>query len=183
MGFVFSGVFWGIVVVVLGILLILKALGLAIPVWKVFWGLLFIYMGISIIFWSFGGCNRQGRMICNDYKIEADGKQDKYSIMFGSGNIDLTKIDVKEKTVKIQVSAIFAEGFIKLNPDMPAKVLVTSAFGGAVTPDKTDVAFGSYIYKNSKYKEGANYLDVEVHVVFAGVKIVEQAAAKEENKK
>jgi len=184
MGFIFSGVFWGIVVVVLGILLILKALGLAIPVGKVFWGLLFIYIGISIIFWSFGGCSRKpGRMMYNDFKVEADGKQDKYSILFGSGDIDLTKIDVKEKTVKIEVTNVFAECYIRLNPEIPTKVFVTSAFGGAVTPDKTDVAFGSYTYKNSKYKEGANYLFVEAHVVFAGLKIVEQSAPKAEEKK
>ncbi len=184
MGFLFSGVFWGIVVVVLGILLILKALGLQIPIGKVFWGMLFIYAGISIIFWSFGGCkNKQGRMMYNDFKIEADGKQDNYSIIFGSGDIDLTKIEVKEKTVKVRVSAVFAEGYIRLNPDVPAKVFVTSAFGGAVTPDKTDVAFGSYTYKNEKYKEGANYLNVEVHVVFAGLKIIEEVPPKAENKK
>ena len=184
MGFLFSGVFWGIVVVVLGILLILKAIGLNIPVGKVFWGLLFIYIGISIIFWSFGGCsNKQGRMMYNDFKIEADGKQDNYSIIFGSGDIDLTKIDVKEKTVKVRVSTVFAEGLIRLDPGIPAKVFVTSAFGGAVTPDKTDVAFGSYTYKNASYKEGSNYLDVEAHVVFAGLKIVEQEAAKAEKKK
>jgi len=53
MGFLFSGVFWGVVVVVLGLLLILKAMGVNIPVGKIIFGILFIYIGISMIFWSF----------------------------------------------------------------------------------------------------------------------------------
>ena len=178
MGFLFSGIFWGVVVVVMGLLLILKAMGVHIPVGKIFFGLLFVYIGISMIFWSFGGCRSKNKMMFNDYKIEADGKQQDYNIMFGRGDIDLSKIAVKEKDVNIKMSVVFAEGNMFLNPEVPAKVRITSAFGGAVAPDGTNIAFGEYIYKNSKYKEGASALLVDVKVVFGGGKITEK-----ENKK
>jgi len=178
MGFLFSGIFWGVVVVVLGLLLILKALGINIPIGKIFFGLLFVYIGISMIFWSFGGCRAKNRMMFNDYKIEADGSQADYNILFGRGDIDLSRLEVKDKDVKVKVSVVFGEGNIVLNPDVPAKMKITSAFGGALAPDGTNIAFGEYIYKNAKYKEGASALLVDVSVVFGGGKMTEK-----ENKK
>ena len=73
---------------------------------------------------------------------------------------------------------IFAEGNIFLNPDIPTRVKISSAFGGAVAPDGGNIAFGEYIYKNAKYKEGVPALLVDAHVVFGGGKLSEK-----ENKK
>ncbi|OGF44251.1 MAG: hypothetical protein A2452_05590 [Candidatus Firestonebacteria bacterium RIFOXYC2_FULL_39_67] len=188
MGFLFSGVFWGVVVVVLGLLLILKAMGVNIPVGKIIFGILFIYIGISMIFWSFGGChsgksmpgccNGKDRMMFNDYKIEADGKKSEYNIMFGRGDIDLSKIEVKDKDVNVKISVIFGEGNIVLNSGIPAKIRITSAFGGAVAPDGTNIAFGEYNYKNSKYKEGVPALLVDASVIFGGGKLSEKENTK-----
>ena len=52
--FMFSAVFWGVIVVIVGLSIILRAFGIKIPVMSVMFGLLFVYIGMSILTGGFG---------------------------------------------------------------------------------------------------------------------------------
>ncbi|MGE5605051.1 MAG: hypothetical protein ACM3YE_05095, partial [Bacteroidota bacterium] len=68
MGFIFSQVFWGIFLILLGASFILKVLfHLDIPVFRLFVSFILIYMGFRVLTGGFG-CERNSRnMMFNDY--------------------------------------------------------------------------------------------------------------------
>lgn len=58
---------------------------------------------------------------------------------------------------------------IKINPQLPTKIVVNSAFSEAKMPDGNIVSFGKYTYKSPNFKEEENHLFIQANVVFAGL--------------
>jgi hypothetical protein len=170
MGFLFSGVFWGIVVVLLGVSIILNVVaGVRIPFVRIFLGLLLIYWGVSLLIGARFG--RIGAAVFSDAQVKATsaGKQD---IIFGRGVIDLSGIVLKEGVNHYEVNTVFGSSVIKLDPAMPVKVVASSAFAGVKLPDGGNVAFGESTWRSPNLKEDSTYLLVKTDVVFGGTEVV-----------
>lgn len=172
MGFIFSQVFWGIFLILLGVSFILKVLfHLDIPVFRLFVSFILIYMGLRVLTGGFA-CERNSRnMIFNDYqfKVNADGE---YNIIFGRGEVDLTSYQVDANT-RIKINTFFGSGLVKLDPAQPLKIKVNSAFAGARMPDGNMISFGEYTYQTPAVKEGQPYGNMEVNVVFGELQLTE----------
>jgi hypothetical protein len=170
MGFLFSGIFWGIIVVLLGLTIILNVTtGVRIPFFRVFLGLLLIYWGISLLAGSRFG--RSSTAVFSDSEIRATsaGKQD---VIFGRGVIDLSGMALKEGVNRYEVNTVFGASVIKLDPAMPVKVVASSAFAGVKMPDGGNIAFGETTYRSPNLKEDSTYLLVKTSVVFGGTEVV-----------
>ncbi len=172
MGFIFSQVFWGLFLVLLGVSFILKVLfHLDIPVFRLFVSFLLIYMGLRVLTGGFG-CERNSRnMIFNDYqfRVTADGE---YNVIFGRGVVDLTGYQVDANT-RIKINTIFGSGLVKLDPAQPLKIKVNSAFAGAKMPDGNMISFGEYNYQTPAVKDDQPYGIMEVNVVFGELQMTE----------
>lgn len=169
MSFVFSGLFWGAVVVFIGITIILNGvLGVRIPIIRIVFGLLLIYWGVNLLIGARFG--RSGSAVFSDAEVKATsaGKQD---VLFGKGTIDLTGIQLKPGVNRYEVNTVFGASVIRLNPATPAKVVVSSAFGGVRMPDGGNVAFGENTWRSPTLKEDSAYLFVKAAVVFGGTEI------------
>lgn len=172
-GFLLSGVFWGIVLVLFGIAVMIKAIfGINIPVFKILFALILIFIGFKLLTGSFG-CQSKKDIYFDKVGVEAMQSSDKYNIVFGKGDIDLTKISIADKNGNIDIQVVFGEGIIKISPEVPTIVYIESVFAGAKTPDGNEINFGKYIYKNAKYSEKKNCLIVKANVVFGSIKIEE----------
>jgi hypothetical protein len=170
MGFLFSGIFWGIIVVLLGLTIILNVVtGVKIPFFRIFFGLLLIYWGISMLAGS--RFSRAGSTVFSDSEIRATtaGKQD---VIFGRGVIDLSGIVLKEGVNRYEVNTVFGASVIKLDPAMPVKVVASSAFAGVKMPDGGNIAFGETTYRSPSLKEDSTYLLVKTSVVFGGTEVI-----------
>ena len=170
MSFVFSGLFWGAIVVLIGITIILNGvLGIRIPIIRIVFGLLLIYWGISLLIGARFG--RSHTAVFSDAEIKAisAGKQD---IIFGRGVIDLTGIVLREGINRYEVNTVFGASVIKVDRSMPVKVVASAAFAGVKLPDGGNVAFGESTWRSPNLKEDSTYLLVKTDVVFGGTEVV-----------
>lgn len=172
MGFIFSQVFWGIFLILLGVSFILKVLfHLDIPVIRLFISFILIYMGLRVLTGGFGWERNHRNIIFNDYqfKVKADGD---YNIIFGQGVVDLTGYEVDANT-RIKINVIFGSGLVKLDPAQPLKIKVDAAFAGAKMPDGNMISFGEYSYQTPAVQKDQPYGKVEVSVVFGEIQLSE----------
>lgn len=170
MGFLFSGVFWGIVVVLLGLSIILNVVaGVKIPFFRIFFGLLLIYWGLSLLIGA--RFRRSGAAVFSDAKVKA-ASAGKHDVVFGRATIDLSGIALKEGVNRYEVNTIFGASVIRLDPAMPVKVIASAAFGGVKVPDGGNVAFGESTWRSSSLREDSTHLLVKADVVFGATEVV-----------
>jgi len=172
-----GGAFWGVVLVILGVLFILSAVfHFQVPVFRIFFAILFIWMGISVLSggWRHVGMGWRGdRGWRSETEVRAgENVQKEYSVIFGKGNINLTGVTVKEGTVQTEINTVFGSTVIKMNPGIPAKVILNSAFSSARMPDGNVTTFGEYTYKTPSFKEGENALIIKADVVFGSLEVI-----------
>jgi predicted membrane protein len=174
MGCFCGGMFWGIIIIIIGLVVIINVIfGTKIPIIPLLFGLFLIYIGIRVLTGvSFHRTTRSA--IFEEKKIEAVSPSGKYDVIFGKSVIDLSNAQLKEGISKVEINTVFGSAVIKINPTMPVKIRATSAFGRARMPDGTMVGFGEYTYKSDTLKktDSQNYLYIELHVVFGGAEVV-----------
>ena len=173
MGFIFSGVFWGAIIVIIGLSIILNVVfGVRIPLFRIVFALFLIWLGITLLtggsFWS----KDKNKAVFEEKRIDVIKKESKYDIVFGKGIIDLSKVVLEDKIFNVEVNTVFASGTIEIDSNMPAKIIVNSVFAGARMPDGNTIAFGQYTYKSDSLKEETSYLKVQANVVFGSLQII-----------
>ena len=170
MSFVASGLFWGAIVVLIGITIILNGvLGVRIPIVRIVLGLLLIYWGVSLLIGARFGRSHTAVFSDSEIRATSAGKQD---VLFGRGVIDLTDIVLKEGVNRYEVNTVFGASTIRLDRAMPVKVVASSAFAGVKLPDGGNVAFGESTWRSPNLKEDSTYLLVKLDVVFGGTEVV-----------
>ncbi len=173
MGLLCSGLFWGTVVILMGLSIILNAVfGIHIPLFRIIFALILIYIGIKIL--TGGSCWRNDRMnACFNEKTVCSSsvKDNDYSIVFGKANYDLSAISLEGKSINASVNVVFGEAKVKVNTNMPVRIVAGSAFGEAVLPNGNTVAFGKSIYESPSFKEGSPALNIKADVAFGSLKI------------
>jgi predicted membrane protein len=177
MGFIFSGVFWGSILILLGLSVIIRIVfNVHIPLFRIVFALIIIYFGIRVLVggaWCRGNCN-SNTIVFNDAKTEVNTDSNEYKIIFGKGVVNLTDSSLASQKKKIRVTTVFGSGEIRINPGVPAIVRVNSAFAGAKMPDGNIISFGEYIYKTKSYSDKADFVRIDATVVFGGLEISER---------
>lgn len=174
MGFLFSGVFWGIVLCLLGVSMILKVVfNLDIPVFRIVMAGVLIVLGVRLLLGvSWKGLPQAGSTVLfSESDLKGTGSDRNFTVLFGRGTLDLGGIRPEDRKDPIEFTTVFGAGALRLDPAVPTKVTVSSAFAGAHVPDGTQVAFGSYVYRTPGQSDDAPYLDVRATVVFGELKV------------
>jgi len=175
MGFIFSGIFWGVIIVLIGLSILLNVVfGIRVPFFRIAFALFLIWLGITLLtgrtYWS----REKNKAIFEEKRIDSITPQSKYDIIFAKGIVDLSKVTLEDKVLKVEVNTVFGSGIIEINPNLPTKIVVNSVFAGASMPDGNSIAFGQYTYKSDSLKEDTSYLLVRAHVVFGGLEIIKK---------
>jgi hypothetical protein len=171
MSFIFSGLFWGIIVVLIGLSIILNVvLGVKIPLIRIIFGLLLIYWGVTLLVGSSFRLRSRGTSAFSDadIRVTETGKQD---VIFGRATIDLTGLALKPGANRYEVDAIFGSALITLDSKTPARVRVSSAFGSARLPDGNIIAFGDRDWSSPGLNRDSGYLDLKADVVFGSLEV------------
>jgi hypothetical protein len=170
MGFFFGATFWGLLILLFGLSILMREVfHVHIPFVRIFIGIMFVYFGCRIIaggFWRHSGWYGGNNAVFGNANMQYESGVSDYSVVFGNGIVDLTSINTVTANQRINVDVVFGNGTVKLNDSIPAKVELSTAFGSAVTPDRTINALGKSYYTTPAYRDGAPYLFVKADVVF-----------------
>ena len=171
-----AGLFWGALLLVLGITLIIKVVfNVDFPVFKILVGVFFIFIGIKILF---------GRVLIPEGKIGPnetifservyDGPEDgkEYSVIFGKGVYDFTRTDLSKGNVHVEINTVFGGTVIKVREDMPYRIEADAVFAGAELPGGNTAVFGSSKYSSENFRSDSAALYIKVGVVFGGVQVI-----------
>ncbi len=169
MGFLFSGLFWGILLILIGITIIIKVFfKVDIPIVRIGFALFFIYIGVSILI--DGGIHKtDNTVLFQESEVHATNSQNDYNVVFGKGNIDLSGIELKDENTDVEINVVFGAGIVTLDKNMPIILTVDSAFAGAKLPDGNSVAFGTTHYTSPSYRGDAPALRIKADVVFGAI--------------
>lgn len=175
MGVLFSGIFWGAMLVILGVTVMLNvAFGIRLPIFRVLLALFFFYLGISLLS-GITLTRTRGKDAAETRRLEAGKASSHFDVIFGRGVVDLSELAMKEDRVtKVEVSTVFGASVIKVNPAIPTKVIVNSAFASARLPDGNSIAFGETAWRSDSLSGCRSYLLVKVSVIFGSTEIVRQ---------
>jgi hypothetical protein len=166
-----DAVFWGVLLIVLGALLIVKRyVPFDLPVGRIIVALVFVYLGVRII--VHGPAVRGENTVVFGSRTtlagDAGGSRD-YNVIFGSGDIDLTSLPADDGTREVNV--IFGSGTLRVAPDAPVQIRMSSVFGSVRAPDGATVSFGDRTWTSPSYREGSPALRIKAAAVFGSLAI------------
>jgi len=129
----FSNLFWGIIIVLFGISVILKAMGViqSVPLFRIFIAVILIFWGINMLI-GFHGTPKSA----NRGKVHiSSGTGSEFSVVFSSGTVDLTNREFRDGE-NIEVTAVFGSNFVTLPRDYHFHINPTAVFGSVRIPSK-----------------------------------------------
>lgn len=172
MSFISSAVFWGIIIVLFGLSIILKEIfHVNFPFLRVIFGIILIFWGLRVISGSSWRNTKENTVMFHSADMNYDESKKEYNIIFGRGNIDLFKSDIPEKRKKIEVNVIFGNGNLILNDSIPARIKMNSVFGNVRSERESVGGFGSSSFTTSAYKDNEPCFEIESNAVFGNLNI------------
>ncbi len=168
-----DGVFWGALLIVLGVWFIVRrSLSVHIPVIRIVIAVLFIYAGVRILARGPVSADRNTAVFSESAMSYSPDRGREYNLVFSSGAIDLSTAAPGSASIRAQVNVIFGSGTLRINPSVPVIVHMTSVFGEAESPNGKSVAFGGMDYTTQSYRPGAPALDIRATAVFGRLSIL-----------
>jgi hypothetical protein len=169
-GILMSGVFWGVILILIGVSFIVRVIfNIHFPVWRVIIAIMFIALGLQVMLggWSF----RRGGAVFGETKIRYDSNNEnrEYNVIFGRGEFDFTGIPLSNGIRRIDVDAVFGEAVVIVDANVPVRVVANAAFASARFPDGTMVNFGNHEFTSAGFSKAENYLDIRADVAFGSL--------------
>ncbi len=170
----FQNYIWGIYLIVMGIVCILKyyyKLNISIP--KIAAGLFLVFLGLYLLG---GGFEVQSDtdLIFSRGTIDISQTGKEYNVIFSNGTIALSDLPVSEYNSQIEVNVVFSNATLMLDPGRPAIVKINTVFGKTDSPDGASTVFGEHVYKTSVSNEEGKALEIEANTVFGNLNILNQ---------
>lgn len=175
-----AGMFWGILLILLGVSLIFKVVfNFDIPFFRIIIAFLFFFIGLKILFGNWGVFKFEKGdndiLFCEATIHSEELNKKEYNIIFAKGVFDLRNLDLEQEKVnkRVKISTVFGGTIIKVNKDLPLQIEADAVFSGAKLPDGNTAAFGNSHYMSPTYNPNFPSLQLKIDVVFGGVDIQE----------
>jgi predicted membrane protein len=173
---IFDGVFWGVVLIALGVWFLLRRyVPVHIPVFRILVAVVFVYIGIRVLIQGPVIRDRNTMVFSESTMPYSPENGRDYNVIFSTGTVDLTGATVGSAGVRAQVNVVFGSGVLKVDPRVPLRVSMSAAFGSIDAPNERSVSFGDADYRSPSYKEGAPALEIRATAVF-GKLVIEPAS-------
>ncbi|GEM_PF-1858857 len=175
--FLFTGAFWGVILIIGGILIVINGLfHIQIPTMRILGAVILIAAGVMILT---GGYRIHGRrfadqntLIMGSDTVSSKGTSNEYSIVMGNGVVNLSGINIEKENVYIKVNTVLGSGVVEVPEGMPVKISASAVFGDVRFPDNTFVSFGHDSYNNGGTNKGGYCLFIDANTVFGSTRIV-----------
>ena len=145
-GLIFGGLFWGILISLIGLSIVLKyAFHIQLPLVRVFFGIIIILIGLKIIVGQASRHQAKSHNYSTIYHYSRD-----YDVVFSSTTIDLSKYESGQK-IPGEISVVFGSAVVIVPDTMNLEVSSTTVFGTTIMPDRSYAGFGEdrYMIKNN----------------------------------
>jgi predicted membrane protein len=178
MNIISSGVFWGLILILIGLSIIIKIVfNIDIPIFRVIIGLLLIYFGMQIIFGSNLSYRRKQRIRNNEkqyseYNLRKGSNE--YNVVFGRSSIDLTDRKDLDSDNFVGINVVFGSASVYIDPEIPTQIELNTVFGSANLPGRKSAMIGQQRYHFGKDSDQGRLLYVEISSVFSSVEIIEK---------
>lgn len=180
MDILFSRVFWGVIVLLFGLSIILGAFfKVNFPFFRVIISLVLIYFGFQMLIGAFSqrshwGISGDSNAIFSsaNHAPTAQDLSKEYNAIFGSQLVDLTQVRLEEDR-HIEINAIFGSARVVLSKAQPFRVKGSAAFGSVKMPDGGGTVFGDHSISNTE-GDAAGTLWIDANGVFGEVKVMVQ---------
>ncbi|HOT13452.1 MAG TPA: hypothetical protein PK252_01710 [Bacteroidales bacterium] len=174
-----SGMFWGLLLIVIGISLIIKIVfNIDFPIFRLIVAFIFIYIGIKIIvgksFHPFSRHKTDTEVVFGESSFDNIEPGKEYSVVFSKGVIDLRGVQAKREGGKVKISTVFGSSVVIVDKSFPVKINVDAVFSGAHLPNGNSTSFGTTIYESDSLDVNNPYLEIKADVVFGDLKIEER---------
>ncbi|MBI1184925.1 hypothetical protein GC194_11680 [bacterium] len=165
---IFSKIFWGAAIILIGISFIAQAVfKIHLPVGRIIFSLFFIYLGVKMLLGGFGHKGNSNIMSSSQIKVESL-QSTKYDVVFGSQVIDFTQA-VATQNSTVEVNVVFGSSKIILPGNLNVHIESSSAFGSVRTPGNETV-FGQNSYRNTS-NDSTVVLNLKVNAVFGSASV------------
>ncbi|MCG8701188.1 MAG: cell wall-active antibiotics response protein [Bacteroidales bacterium] len=169
------GLFWGILLVAIGLSIILKVI-FNISMFRIIVAILFILIGVRVLIskpmWK--NNKKESDTLFNERTVRIEQLDDiEYNTIFGKTVYDFRKVQVDSTPdYKIEFNAIFGHSEIILPDDLYVRIKADAVFAAANMPSGTTAAFGSTIYESEPGgARNKTPLNIEAHAVFGHIDI------------
>lgn len=172
-----ASLFWGILLILVGLSLILKIVfNIEFSIFRVIIAFLLIYFGIKIFigkdFSLFPESDKEDQVVFSEKTIKKIENGKEYNAIFGGAKFDLREMTFPDSVVThIKINTIFGGTQVIVNHDVPIHINSNTVFAGTKMPDGNSSAFGSLDFENDTAKKGKAKLVIETNTIFGGLHI------------
>ncbi len=169
---IIDAVFWGVVLIALGVWLIVRRyMPAQVPIVRILVALVFVYVGVRILAHGAWGPRVQtgDTTVFSESTVMGSAGRHDYNVVFGTSSIDLTTVPPEGDEQEVNV--VFGTATVRIDPQQPVLVRMSAAFGTAEAPGVT-VSFGDREWRSPAYKVGAPALRIRANAVFGRLLIV-----------
>ena len=167
----FSSTFLGITIIFVGVAMLLRNFfDLEIPIFTIIAAGFLIFLGIRMIAGYSTGNGSSNSAVFGEQNMGYVPGQTKYNVLFGSGNIDLSRLELMESKW-VEISCVFGEFKVAVNRDVNLQIFSSAAFGSFIAPGKQPSAFGSLDFRSPNFDPTKPILTIRAEVVFGSIKI------------
>ena len=168
-----DGIFWGALLIILGVWFIVRrSVPVHIPVIRIIIAVLLVYAGVRILARGPVSTDRNTAVFSESTMRYSPDRGREYNLVFSSGAIDLSQAAPSGASIHAEVNVIFGSGTLRVNPSLPVRVNMSSAFGTVESPNGRSVAFGDMVYTTPSYRDGSPALEIHATAVFGRLTIL-----------
>jgi len=167
-----DGIFWGSVLIAVGVWFIVRrSVPVHIPVIRILIAVLFVYAGVRILVRGPVSTDHNVAIFSESRMSYAPDRSREYNLIFSSGLVDLSSAAPSGASIHAEVNVIFGSGTLRINPSVPVRVSMSSAFGTVESPNGRSIAFGESVYTTDSWREGAPAVEIRATAVFGRLAI------------
>ena len=169
-----AGIFWGSILIVLGVSLILRIF-FDISVFRIIIAFLLIFIGIKLLVGKriFSSTNDENQVLFSEKVFKsAPRNNSEYNTLFSQITYDYREMDsLTASRTKISFRTVFGNTIILLPKNINVQVKADAVFASATLPNGNTIAFGSTNYTSENYNISSPQLIIDVNVVFGNIDI------------
>ena len=172
MRFLSSGIFWGFIVILFGVGILLKSVfHVNIPFFKILIGIIIIFFGISFIVGAMS--QRKSEAIFRDYNFNFVTIEKEYNIVFSKSVFDFTNFNFSNYNGEfIKINSAFSKSEIYLSRNFEYEIRADSVFGVVSLPNGESVSFGNIARLENAENSELKRINLHVSSVFGETKIL-----------
>lgn len=173
MRFLSSGIFWGFIVILFGVGILLKSVfHVNIPFFKILIGIIVILFGVSIIFNAINS-TRRNNTVFREYNFNFWTIEKEYNIVFSKSVFDFTNFNFSNYNGEfIKINSAFSKSEIYLSRNFEYEIRADSVFGVVSLPNGESVSFGNIARLENAENSGLKRINLHVSSVFGETKIL-----------